>query len=132
MPVECSSTAVKYQWRQVHELDTALATMRRYGIPETAEAYQTLYRQRGTLIAKIGYKFPTATNLIGSVAGLSPGVIKVWYHNESGWMSEARAKPGAPPVYKRVSDVIAMAILKKELTLEQEKELLTPVEYYGE
>jgi len=106
--------------------------MEKFGIDPTSEAYQTLWKQRGTLLAKIGYKFPTTINPLGMITGLSPGIIKVWHHGESGWMAEARERPGAPPVYRAVTDEVAMAILKREVTPELEKVLLTPVDYYGE
>ena len=67
------------------------------------------------------------TQLI-KLIGFSPGTITLWHDNESGWMSEARTRPGAAPVYKSVSDEVAMAILKKEVTPELEVTLLTPDE----
>jgi len=83
-------------------------------------------------MAQVGFKAPRPLTLIAKLIGLSPGVIKVWHDAESGWMSEARARPGAPPVYRAVSDEVAMAILKGELTHELEEKLLTPDEYIGE
>lgn len=119
-------------WSQIKELDRALGTMRRFGIPEVSEAYQGLYSIRGKLMAQVGIKFPRVVTQIMRLVGLSPGVITLWHDVESGWMSEARARPGALPVYKAVSDEVAMTILKHEVTPELEKELLTPDPYLGE
>jgi len=109
-----------------------MATMHRYGIPEVSEAYQKLYSLRGKLMAQIGFKTPRPLILLAKLVGLSPGIIKVWHDAESGFMSEARTRPGAPPIYKSVSDEVAMAILKREVTPELEKELLTPDPYIGD
>ena len=132
MVTRCQSTDVKYQYDQLHEIDRALSTMRRFGIPEVSDAYQQLYSLRGKLMAQVGFKAPRPVSLLAKLIGMSPGVIKVWHDAESGWMSEAREKPGAPPIYKKVSDEVAMAILKGEVTPELEKELMTPDPYIGE
>ena len=129
---ECASTSTKYQYRQLHELDSAMATMRKFGIPEVSDAYQQLYQLKGKLIAQVGFKAPRPTSLIAKLAGLSLGVIKVWHDAESGWMAEARATPKAHPVYKSVPDELAIAILKRELTPGQEEFLMTPDPYIGE
>lgn len=83
-------------------------------------------------MGQIGVKFPRTTSLLTKLIALSPGSIALWHDVESGFMSEARAYPGAPPVYKGVSDEVAMAILKKEITKELEAELMAPDEYLGE
>ena len=106
--------------------------MRRFGIPDVSDAYQKLFSIRGKLMAQVGFKFPRTVTQLIKVLGLSPGSITVWHDIESGWMSEARSRPGAPPVYKRVSDEVAMAILKREVTKELEAELMKPDEYLGE
>jgi len=132
MAYRCKFTFVKYQYDEVHELDRALSTMSRYGIDEASEPFQQLYRLRSELLAKIGFKIPRPTSLLKVLAGLSPGSVKVWHDAESGWFSEARERPGAPPVYKHVSDDIAMTLLKGELTKELELELMKPDDYMGE
>ena len=132
MTLKCGSESTDYQWYQVREIDRALATMERFGISPESEAYRSLWRQRGAIIAKIGRKVPRDTLLLAWSFGFSPGVIKVWLDTERGWMSEARERPGAPPIYKSVSDEFAMAIIKGEVTPELEKELLTLDEYLGE
>lgn len=119
-------------WSQIRELDRALGTMRRFGIPEVSDAFRELTSLRGKLIKQVGFKYPRIITQLVKLIGLSPGVISVWHDIESGWMSEARVKPGAPPVYKSVSDEVAMAILKREVTPELEKELMTPDPYIGE
>ena len=119
-------------WNQVNEIERALSTLRKFGIPEVSEAYQKLFSIRGKLMAQVGFKFPRTVIQLIKLVALSPGVITIWHDIESGWMSEARTRPGAPPVYKRVSDEVAMAILKGELTKELETTLMTPDEYIGE
>ena len=119
-------------WSQIRELERAMGTMSRFGISELSPAFQQLFSLRGKLMAQVGFKFPRSVSLIAKLVGLSPGVISLWHDIESGWMAEARERPGAPPVYRAVSDEVAMAILKGELTHELEAELMTPVEYYGE
>lgn len=119
-------------WQQVREIERALGTLRKYGFSEMSEAYRKLYQIRGELLAEVGLKFPRTISQLLKIMGLSPGSITLWHDVESGWLSEARAKPGAPPVYHYVSDETAMAILKKEVTHELEQQLLTPDDYLGE
>lgn len=119
-------------WQQVREVERAMSTMRRFGISEVSDAYLQLYGIRGKLMGQVGVKFPRTVSQLMKLVGLSPGIIAIWHDVESGWMSEARAKPGAPPVYKAVSDEVAMAILKGELTHELEDVLMTPDPYIGE
>jgi hypothetical protein len=120
-------------WQQVHEVERALSALRPHlEIPGVSDAMRELYSIRGELLKRVGFKFPRTISLILKLAGLSPGTITLWHDIESGWMTEARARPGAPPVYKYVSDEVAITILKKEVTKELEAELLTPDEYLGE
>ena len=83
-------------------------------------------------MTRVGFKYPRTISQIARLIGLSPGTITLWHDVESGWMSEAREKPGAPPVYKAVTDEVAMALLKGELTKELEQVLMAPDDYYGE
>jgi len=119
-------------YQQIREVERALGTMRRFGISEVSDAYQQLYGVRGKLMAQVGFKFPRTLSQLAKLIGLSPGVISLWHDVESGWMSEARTRPAAHPVYKSVSDELAMAILKRELTPEQEEFLMTPDTYIAE
>jgi len=119
-------------WSQVQELDRAMSSLRRLGIPDTSDPFKALYSLRGQLMAQVGIKFPRTVTQLIKLIGFSPGSISLWHDVESGWMSEARARPGAPPVYKSVSDEVAVAILKHEITPELEKVLLTPDPYLGE
>jgi len=123
---------IKYQQEQLFRLDRAVYEMGREGIPETSAPFQAVLQARGALRLSFGYRVPKPVFSLLKLYGLSPGTITLWMDAERGWMSEARARPGAPPVYQHVSDEVAMAILKKEITPELEKELMTPDEYLGE
>jgi len=113
-------------WNQVHEIERAMGTMRRFGISELSPAYGQLDSIRGKLMAKVGIKLPRSLSLLALLVGFSPGIIKLWHDSEQGWMTEARTRPGAPPVYKAASDEVAAAILKREITPGLEERLLTP------
>jgi len=112
-------------YQQVHEIERALGTLRRFGLDQTP-AFGQLFAIQGKLMAQVGFKFPRGISLLLKLVGFSPGEIRLWHDAEAGWMSEARARPGAPPVYKAASDEVAMAILKREITPELEERLLTP------
>jgi hypothetical protein len=118
--------AAKVYWDQLREVERALKTMRTFGIPEISDAYAQLYSIRGDLLRSVGLGKPRIVTQIARLVGRSPGTFAVWHDLESGWMAEARAKPGAPPVYKRVDDQTAMAILQDRLTPELEARLLAP------
>lgn len=117
------------KWRQIDEIDRALGSLRHTGLGPGTTPFDTLWELRGKLYGQIGFKFPRTLTQLIKVFGLSPGTITLWHDIESGFMSEARAYPGGPPVYKSVSDEVAMAILKKEVTKALEAELMTPDEY---
>lgn len=119
-------------YSQIRELERALGTMRKFRIPEISPAYQQLYSLRGKLLKQVGFKYPRIVTSLLRLVALSPGRITLWHDVESGWMSEARVRPGAPPVYRAVSDEVAMALLKEELTHELEQVLMTPDPYIGE
>lgn len=115
---ECQTTSTKYQYRELRELDRALGTMRKFGILESSDSYKALFGIRGKLMSQLGFKIPRPFTLIAKLAGLSPGTVNLWHDAESGWISEARSRPGAPPVYRSIGDEVAMAIIKGELTHE--------------
>lgn len=117
-------------WSQVNEIERALRAMRRAGISELSEPYRVLYRTRGALLARIGFKFPKSVIPILRLTGLSPGEVRVWFDVECGWMTEARRVPGAPPMYRRVSDEVAITLIKGELSHELEETLMSPEEIY--
>jgi len=117
------------KWRQIDELDKALGALRGSGLGPGITPFDTLWELRGKIYGQIGLKFPRTLTQLVKILGLSPGTVTLWHDVEAGWMSEARVRPGAPPVYKKVSDEVAIAILKKEVTPELEAELLTPDEY---
>lgn len=120
-------------WQQVHETDRAISSLRLHlDIPGVSEATRELYSIRGQLLARVGIKYPRTITKILKLIGLSPGTVTLWHDVESGWMTEARARPGAPPVYKAASDEVALVILKREVTHELEAQLLTPDPYLGE
>lgn len=119
-------------YQQLNEVERALGSLRRLGISELSEPYKAIYSIKGKLLTQIGFKFPRTITQLIKLVGLSPGSITLWHDIESGWMAEARAGPGAPPVYHRVPDEVAVKILKKELTPELEAELMKPDEYLGE
>jgi len=120
-------------WKQVREVERAINALRLHiDIPGVSDATRELYSIRGRLLATVGLKFPRTISLILELAGLSPGTITLWHDIESGWMTEARERPGAPPVYHYVKDDVAMAILSRKLTHELESELMKPDEYLGE
>jgi len=123
---------IKFQYGELHKLDQELAAMRRWGVLEIDPGYQSLLTARGAAMGKLGLKLARTTTLVSTISGLSPGVIKLWADAELGWMSEARTKPGAVPVYKYVSDEVAEKIVKEELTHELEEFLMTPDPYLGE
>lgn len=122
----------KYQKEQLERMDVAMAKMLEEGIPMISTPFRITWEARARLQASMGYKLPREVFAVFKIYGLSPGTLTLWLDSERGWMTEARERPGAPPIYKAVSDEVAMAILKGELTPELEASLMAPVEYYGE
>lgn len=126
----CESS--KYQQQQVSTLDAALGRLELKGIMPGVPGYDEIAKLRGKLLSQMGFRVPRSTLSIIQLVGLSPGEIRVWFDVELGWISEARERAGALPVLKIISDDVAAALIKGELTHELEKELLTPDTYVGE
>ena len=119
-------------WQQVREVERAMGTMRKFGIPESADAFRSLSATRGKLLRQVGLKYPRSIIQLIKLVGLSPGSITLWEDVEAGWLAEGRERPGAPPVYHYITDEQAVAILKKEVTPELHDFLMTPDPYLGE
>ena len=120
------------QWTELANLDSQLGMMRKWGVSQLDPGFQRLLSARGTAMAKLGLKLPRTTTLIKLIAGLSPGSIKLWADAEIGWMAEAITRPGAVPVYTRITDDDAEAIIKGDLTRELHDRLMAPDPYLGE
>ena len=123
---------LRHNWDSVRELERSLNILRRAGIGPGTQAFDVLNKARGQVLGVMGFKQPRLPGLLRVITGLSPGEVKLWHDGESGFMTEARMKPGAPPVYRHVSDDIAITLLKGKLTHELEEFLMTPDTYFGE
>jgi len=120
-------------WQQIKEVERAYNALKPHvEIPGVNDAMKELYSIRGELLKRVGFKFPRTISQILKLAALSPGSLTLWHDIESGWLVEARAKPGAPPVYHYVKDDVAVAILSGKLSHEVEAALMKPDEYLGE
>lgn len=119
-------------YRQVNVLTGSLEKFGTWGVPETDAGYQGVWGRLKQLLSFIGRKLPRISITAKVTWGRSPGIFKLSVDPEIGFVVEARERLGAPPIYRAVSDDIARAIVKDELTLEQEKYLLTPDDYVGE
>lgn len=132
MTPQCTTDELRFKWAELDELNRALGVLRKYNILETSDAYKQLLSLRGKLMSQLGLKAPKPTTLLKLLVGLSPGTIKLWHDADYGWFTEATERPGSSPVYRKVTDEVAMAILKDELTHELEATLFTPDDYQGE
>ena len=119
-------------WKQIREVERALGSLSRLGISELSPAFLQLSSLRGSLLTRVGIKFPRTISSIMKLVGLSPGSITLWHDVESGWMSEGRERPGALPVYHYISDEQAVAILNKTISPELHEYFMTPDPYHGE
>lgn len=113
-------------YQQLREIEKALGAIRRAGLPASSLPYRELYKIRGKLMGQISYKVPRSVTQLVRIAGLSPGELALWHDAESGFMVEARAYPGAPPVYHRVEESIAEDILAGRRLHEYEERFLQP------
>lgn len=89
-------------FNQLSAVNKALHDLGVAGILYDNPAIQALYRMRGELLGATGVTFPRKQALIKAIIGLSPGSIRVWFDNETGWMVEARESPGAHPSYHQI------------------------------
>ena len=124
--------SVKWQHIQKQYLDQSLRGLVKAGINPFSTSYLNLARAGNYIDLNLGFKVPRPVTFILKLFGLSPGEIKLWFDAESGWLSEARERPGAPPIYHYITVDQAITLLKGELTHDLEKVLMTPDEYLGE
>jgi len=123
---------IAHTYGALSKLESSMRSLERAGLGPATEPYQILSRARRAIWESVGIRQPKLTQLLLQIIGLSPGTIRVFHDAETGWFTEAREKPGDPPIYHQVSDVVAAQILKGKLTHELEAELMTPDEYLGE
>jgi len=121
-----------FQYAELHKLDDQLRMMRGWGVSFADPGYQALGKAYAQSLYKLGLLQPRTSALVQDLSGFSPGIIRLFNVSELGWMVEARTKPGATPVYKYVSNEVAEKIVKKQITPELEKFLMTPDDYIGE
>ena len=121
-----------FQFAEVNKLSKQLGQMRSWGVSALDPGYLRLNSALSEAIGKVGFRLPRTTTLIRLLAGLSPGEVRLWADAEIGWIAESRVEPGAPPVYKQVTDQEAEKIATGKLTHELEERLMAPETYYGE
>lgn len=120
------SEHLTFQYEELNKFNDQLRMMTQWGVLPTDPGFQRLLSARGAALGKLGFKLPRITSLIAKLIGLSPGEISLWADAEIGWLTEARAGPGAPPVRKHISDELAKTILQGDLTHELFETLLVP------
>lgn len=115
-------------YRQLNSIDNALMDLALRGILPSNPAYQAIYKLRGETLGRLGAKFPRTILQLVKIVGLSPGELRAWFDVEGGWMVEARARPGALPVYHYVDADTAARVIKGDIDHEVEERMLTPTE----
>ncbi|KKN37957.1 hypothetical protein LCGC14_0758440 [marine sediment metagenome] len=118
--------------RQIREIERAMRSMTRFGIPTSDLGYQKLFQVRSKLLSQVGLKIPRTMSALLKLLGLSPGVIQLWHDLEGGWFVEARVTPKAPPAYHYVDDKTAEIILTGKLDHTLENRLMAFDPYQGE
>ncbi|MBA7582279.1 hypothetical protein ES708_24207 [subsurface metagenome] len=96
------------------------------------DAYNAVLGKRGELMAQIGRKFPRIDFTLSAWEDFSPKRARAWFDPEFGFVVETRIEPTAPSAFKRVTAEEAAAVIRHELTPEQEERLFEPDEYIGE
>jgi hypothetical protein len=120
------------QYNALNQIESTLKSLTRAGYGPGSSVYGELYKVRGQLLGKLGKIASRPTGLLKLLLGLSPGSVKLFYDGDYGWFTDAREKPGAPPVYHHVDDDTAIQLLQGEMTHELEAVLMKPDEYLGE
>lgn len=126
------SDLIIHTYGAIRRLEKSMSGLKLGGLGPGTEVFDILAKARADIWKSVGIKQPKTMSILRLLLGLSPGSIRVIHDAESGWMTEAREKPGAPPVYHYVSDEVAAQILQGKLTHELELELMKPDEYQGE
>ena len=124
--------ACEARWEQLHNVETALRELEKVGFGPDTEPYKKLWKERGSILARMGRARAKEVIKVGEVSGMSPGILRAWFDTEVGWMVEARATPWADPIYHVVPVEDALAIVQDKVSPELEARLLTPTTYLGE
>ena len=121
-----------YKYTQLTNVNGALRALGVAGLSPLSAPYRELYKLRGELMGKLLGLFPRMSSLLKIIVGLSPGELRVWFDNETGWMAEARETPGAPPVYRQITEEQAIILLKPNPPADMVHGLFKPDDYLGE
>lgn len=109
-----------------------MIALRKAGIPETDVSIVSIRGLLGELVKEVGRRVARIPLLLKPLKFWSPAGFALFLDPELGWMVEIRDYKEALPRYKIVSDEIAVALIKEEVTKELELELMTPDPYIGE
>lgn len=120
------------RYEQLHNVETALGQLERVGFGPGTPAYDTLYRERGAILGRMGRERPKQVLWLEWALSLSPEVLRPFFDTEVGWLVEAKATPWADPIYHTVTAEEAIAILQGKVSPELKERLLTPTTYLGE
>jgi len=131
MPVQCKGKSGNW-FNQLEEVNKALSLLHKGGLGFDSYPVQALYNTRGRLMSQLGLKLPKIVAQIATMAGLSPGTVKLWLDTEQGWFTEIRLERNGSPVHHFVSTEVALAIIKGELSHQQFEDLKVPDPYIGE
>jgi len=121
-----------HQYGQLNKIRGALNELAMSGLGPGSEIFDTLTSIRSQVLSGLGIKVPKPMMFILKLVGMSPGEVKLWHDSESGWLAEAREKPGAPPVYHYINSETAAKILTGKLTHEEFEVIMIPDPYLGE
>lgn len=120
------------KWSQINTVSRAISSLRKAGFAPTFPGLKVLEKERAKLLAQVGQKFLRITLPIARLPGLSPGVMRVWFDIETGWMAEGRPELKAPPVYHQITAEQAIALLREPPDEKLAHRLLEPDTYLGE
>lgn len=122
----------KDRYQSLALIDKTLRTLRIAGVGPGNLVFDQLYRARGALMGNIGVKVPRSVTSLLRILGLSPGSVRLFFDGDFGWFTDTREAPGLQPVYRRVTDDIALKIIRGELTHQDFEVLKVPDAYVGE
>ena len=127
MSKECSGV-----WDKVQNVTKEIAKMRRMGYGSKHPALREMYRQRSIAMNQARLGLPRVPSLITTRIGFSPGLIRVWYENETGWSLESRDTPTSTPRYRKLDSETAYKLLETDVNPDLVHTLMLEDTYQGE
>lgn len=116
-------------FKQLNEVNRSINSLMLSGFGPGSSAFQELSKMRGELLGRqaAGQALPRINVNLRTLAGLSEGLVRVWFDIETGFFSEGRESPLARPVYNPITADEAARLLREDPDVDLAHDLMARI-----